>query len=86
MLAGTFTFSVDGQDLSVAPGDYVLVPRGQPHVMTAGDDGGRFLTLWCPGGNEDMFFELASLGPDALRDAAVREAIAAKYDSRPVQL
>ena len=84
VLDGRFTFTVDGADLHVGAGEFVLVHRGLAHVMTAGEPGGRFLTLWCPGGNEEMFFELASLGADALRDPEARAAVSRKYDSRPV--
>jgi hypothetical protein len=37
-----------------------------------------------PGGNEEMFFALGELGPDALRDPAARAAISARFDSIPV--
>jgi mannose-6-phosphate isomerase-like protein (cupin superfamily) len=84
VLDGHFSFNVDGADLQVGPSEFVLVRRGLPHVMTAGEGGGRFLTLWCPGGNEEMFFELAALGADALRDPEARVAVSHKYDSRPV--
>jgi hypothetical protein len=36
-----------------------------------------------PGGLEEMFFELGELGPDSIRDAGVRAAISARYDSVP---
>lgn len=53
-------------------------------MITAAEGGGRFLTLMVPGGLEDMFFELAELGPDALRDPVARAAVSARYDSVPV--
>jgi hypothetical protein len=37
-----------------------------------------------PGGLEEMFFELGSLSPDALRDPDARRAVSARYDSVPV--
>jgi quercetin dioxygenase-like cupin family protein len=84
VLDGDFTFTVGDERVEAGPGCYVLVPRGTRHLVTAGPDGGRCLVLMVPGGQEDMFFELARLGPDALRDPGVRAAVSARYDSVPV--
>ena len=84
VLDGQFTFTVGDEQHEAVPGTYVLVPRGTAHLITASEGGGRFLTLMVPGGLEDMFIELADLGPDALRDPAVRAAVSARYDSVPV--
>ncbi len=62
---------------------YLLVPRETKHTIAAADGGGRFLTLMVPGGLEDMFFELGTLPPNAIRDPATRAAISARYDSVP---
>lgn len=85
VLEGNFTFTIGDHDIEANRGDYVLVPRGTPHMMTGGPEGGRLLTLMVPGGLEEMFFELAQLPPDSITDPAARAAIAAKYDSVPVQ-
>jgi quercetin dioxygenase-like cupin family protein len=84
VLDGEFTFTVGEEKIPAGPGAYILVPRGTPHVMEAGAAGGRFLTLMVPGGLEEMFVELATLGPDSLRDATTRAAVSARYDSIPV--
>jgi quercetin dioxygenase-like cupin family protein len=84
VLDGTFMFTVGGDQIEAEPGTYLLVPRGTPHVMVAGPDGGRFLTLMVPGGLEEMFFELGRLPPDSLRDPEARAAISERYDSIPV--
>lgn len=84
VLDGAFTFTVAGEVVEAIPGVYVLVPRGTTHTITAAEGGGRFLTFMAPGGNEEMFFALAELGPDALRDPAARAAISARFDSVPV--
>ena len=84
VLDGDFTFDVGDEEIEAGPGTYVLVPPGTRQLITAGDSGGRCLVLMSPGGNEEMFFELAGLGPDALRDPRVRAAVSAKYDSVPV--
>ena len=85
VLDGSFTFTVGDQETRAERGDYVLVQPGVPHMMTGGPEGGSLLTLMVPGGNEDMFIELAKLGPESITDSAVRAAVSAKYDSVPVQ-
>ena len=84
VLDGHFTFTVGGQRIPALPETYVLVPRGTAHTFEAGPGGGKFLLLMVPGGLERMFFELADLPPNSITDAAVRAAIAARYDSIPV--
>ncbi len=83
VLDGEFTFAVGEQEIPAGPGSYVLVPRGTRHGITAGAEGGRFLTLMVPGGLEEMFFELAGLPPGSITDPAVRAAISARHDSIP---
>jgi mannose-6-phosphate isomerase-like protein (cupin superfamily) len=84
ILDGEFTFTVGEERVEVGPGMYVLVPRGTSHAISAGNGGGRFLTLMVPGGLEEMFFELGDLGPDSIRDVDARAAVSARYDSVPV--
>jgi quercetin dioxygenase-like cupin family protein len=84
VLDGEFTFTVGQEKIPAGPGAYILVPRGTPHVLEAGASGGRLLTLMVPGGLEEMFLELATLGPDSLRDVVTRAAISGRYDSVPV--
>ena len=84
VLDGSFTFTVGDEEIAAGPDAYVLVPRGSRHLLAAGPAGGRCLVLWVPGGLEQMFLELAELGPDAIRNPGVRAAISAKYDSVPV--
>ena len=83
VLDGEFTFAVGEQDIPAGPGSYILVPRGTRHDITAGANGGRFLTLMVPGGLEEMFFELGGLSPDSITDPVVRAAISARHDSIP---
>ena len=80
---GEFTFTVGEQQIPAGPGSYILIPRGTRHEITAGANGGRFLTLMVPGGLEEMFFELADLPPDSITDPAMRAAISARHDSIP---
>jgi quercetin dioxygenase-like cupin family protein len=84
VLDGLFTFTVGEEAIKATPGMYILVPRGTAHTISAAAGGGRFLTLMVPGGLEEMFFELGTLSPNAIRDLATRAAISARYDSIPV--
>jgi len=84
VLDGRFTFTLGEDELQAVPGSFVLIPRNTRHLMRAEAGGGRFLTLWTPGGLEMMFVELSRLSPDALRDPGARQAVSARYDSIPV--
>ena len=84
VLDGLFTFTVGAEAIEATPGMYILVPRGTAHTISAAEGGGRFLTLMVPAGLEEMFFELGTLPPNAIRDPAARAAISARYDSIPV--
>ena len=83
VLDGDFTFAVGEQQIPAGPGSYILIPRGTRHEITAGANGGRFLTLMVPGGLEEMFFELAGLPSDSITDPAARAAVSARHDSIP---
>ena len=83
ILDGVFSFTIGELVIEATAGTYLLVPRETKHAITAAEGGGRFLTLMVPGGLEEMFFELGTLPPNAIRDPAVRAAISARYDSIP---
>lgn len=62
ILEGTMVFSIDGQDRTVGPGEYVLVPTHTVHAFAFTEDGpGRFLLQVSPGGFEGYFEALARL-------------------------
>jgi mannose-6-phosphate isomerase-like protein (cupin superfamily) len=84
VLDGRFTFTVGEERVEATSGMYILVPRGTSHTIEAAPGGGAFLTLMVPGGLEEMFFELGTLPPNAIRDPAARAAISARHDSVPV--
>ena len=84
VLDGTFTFTLNEDEVELGPGAFILVPRGMRHVMRAEAGGGRFLTLWTPGGLEAMFVELSRLPTDSLRDPATRKLMSTRFDSIPV--
>jgi mannose-6-phosphate isomerase-like protein (cupin superfamily) len=84
ILDGRFTFTLGTQERPAERGDFVLIPKGTRHLMRAEVGGGRFLTLWTPGGLERMFLALSELPAAALLDVAARRAIAERFDSIPV--
>ena len=61
-LEGGGLMEVDGDSREVGVGDAVLIPPGEWHQITAGDDGARFLCCCAPPyADEDTFF--ATVGP-----------------------
>lgn len=45
VLDGSGLFRIDGEDVSLAPGDYLRVDAGSTRLAIAGDDGMRFLVV-----------------------------------------
>lgn len=84
VLEGSFAFTLDGSRVDASPGSFVLVPRGTPHAIEAISEEAAVLTLFVPGGLEEMFLELGRLGPEALTDPAVRAELGKRFDSKPV--
>lgn len=80
---GTFEFSSGEEIREVHPGTSVMVPRGTPHVFSAGPGGGTILLWWAPGGLEEMFFDLARLPGQGITDPVMRARISSRFDSTP---
>ncbi len=85
VLGGTFTFTCGDRKMEATKGSFLMVPRGTPHLMRAGPGGGALLTLFSPGGLEEMFLELGRLPADSITDPGVRAEIAQHHDSIPVR-
>ena len=84
VLEGAFVFTVGNREIEAKQGDFVMVPRGTPHVMRAEPGGGALLTLFTPGGLEKMFIELARLPAGSITDPLARAEISKRHDSIPV--
>lgn len=52
MLAGTVELRCGDTTSSLAPGSFVVLPRGVPHSFVVGPEGARFLSLTTPAGFE----------------------------------
>ncbi len=61
VLEGTFDFVCASDAITAHQGDYVLLPRGTAHMITAHPGGGALLGINAPAGLEDMFRELSRL-------------------------
>jgi quercetin dioxygenase-like cupin family protein len=78
LLEGELTLFLPGRAVVLAPGEYVLAPRGVPHAYRVGDRPARFLVLSTPGGFEDFVrdvSELDELSPEVLSSAAAARDI-----------
>jgi quercetin dioxygenase-like cupin family protein len=84
VLQGSFDFVCGDRTETAGPGDYILIPVGSPHMITAHDGGGALLSIFAPAGLQEMFKALSKLPEGSLRDPAARHEIAKKFDSIPV--
>jgi len=57
VLSGSYTIVVGDESIEATPGSIALVPKGVPHGLTAGPEGGRHLTVFSPAGPEGFFPE-----------------------------
>ena len=80
VLEGEYRFIVGDAEFSAGPGATVLVPRGTPHGLIAGEGGGRHLTIFAPAGCERAFIEIGaaqeagSTGPEFWQSLGKRTA------------
>ncbi|HEX7100669.1 MAG TPA: cupin domain-containing protein [Acidimicrobiia bacterium] len=65
VLGGEFVFLVDNELVSAPPGTLVFVPRGTVHApKVVGDEPGRVLVIYTPGGQERAFIEFAAVAAE----------------------
>ena len=77
VLEGTFDFVCGSDEITAHQGDYLLVPRGTPHMITAHPGGGTLLGINAPAGLEDLFRELSQL-------ARTASEISQRFDAQPI--
>jgi quercetin dioxygenase-like cupin family protein len=67
VLEGTVTFSIDGDVFNASVGSVVVIPAGAHHAWRNRSNAPiRMLTLFSPGGVEDLYPKLAGLSPQEL--------------------
>ena len=72
VLDGTFDFTCDGDAVTAGRGDYILIPVGSPHMITARQGGGALLSIIAPAGLQEMFKAVRKLSAARLRNPIVR--------------
>jgi len=79
VLDGQFRWKLGDESHQTGPGSFVFIPRGLPHTWQClGEDAGRMLITFAPGGMERFFEAQAALpgfDPDAFREAAADNAM-----------
>ena len=86
--AGVLTLRIDGRDLDAGPGDFVLIPPGQPHAFAnRGGEPVRFTLSFTPALAREGFFEgLAKLAAaNRLSDEDAMERLMRRYDQEPLE-
>ncbi|MFC9434718.1 cupin domain-containing protein [Nocardia sp. NPDC057030] len=80
VLEGRIGFRSGDAEAVLAPGGYVLKPRGEMHAMwNAGDTPGRIIEIIIPGGFEQYFVELGDLMAAEQTAPAAFDDLAARY-------
>jgi quercetin dioxygenase-like cupin family protein len=82
VLDGLFTFTMGHDELEVAPGSWVFIPRGTRHGFTASSDA-RALILVTPAGLEDFFAELGEGLAAGTPTQDLRARLKGRFDSVP---
>jgi len=77
-LRGTTTWTLDGEEVEVGPGDTICIRRGVVHSFVAGDEDTSFLAIATPGVFGPQYFQdLADLIAGAAGAPPDREEVAA---------
>ncbi|MDT7743583.1 MAG: hypothetical protein QOE59_2661 [Actinomycetota bacterium] len=82
VLDGSFTFTLDHEEIEVVPGSWVLIPRGTRHGFTASPDA-RALVLVTPAGLEGFFAELGEGLTAGTPTQEIRGRLRGRFDSIP---
>ncbi|MEA1831858.1 cupin domain-containing protein [Methylobacterium durans] len=86
--AGTLAMRIDGRDVDLGPGDFVLIPPGQPHAFANRSQAPvRFTLSFTPALEREGFFEgLAKLAAEnRLADEVAMERLMRRYDQEPLE-
>lgn len=86
-LEGVTTFTVDGREVPVGPGDTLCIRRGEVHSFMAGDEDVAFLAVATPGVfGPEYFLELADVlgGSGGAPDPAAIGEVMLRHGLTPV--
>lgn len=91
IVEGEIWFRSDGREISLAPGGYIVKPRGELHSMwNAGAVPARMIEIMSPAGFERYFVELAEAvaaaggpAPDVIAPVAERYGLSFDYGEVP---
>lgn len=86
-LEGVTTFTVDGEEIELGPGDTLCIRRGQVHSFVAGPDDTSFLAVATPGVfGPEYFLEIADViaRSDGPPDPAAMAAVMLRHGLTPV--
>ena len=80
ILEGTGTIWLGDKEVTVKPGDLVVIPKGTPHAFRCmGPTPGRMLTTVVPGGLDDFFIEIETRGFKLPQDLEQLVALGKRY-------
>ena len=83
VLDGEFRFELDGKEAAYGAGDTLHVPAGVVHSgVVAGEQPGRRLIVFSPGGMEDLFARIGTERAEDRIDLAEALALARRYGWR----
>ncbi len=78
LVNGSLSLFMPDRQVDLEPGDFVLAPRGVPHVYRVGDTPARMLVTSTPSGFERFVTEVAEFGeptPEAVTEIGARHDI-----------
>ncbi len=82
VLEGEYHYTIAGEQLLAGPGSVVFIPRGAEHEFTVGESDARCLTIFAPGGSEEIFSEVAIAATNGRDTSEVFARLGAKHHTR----
>ena len=83
VLGGTIAMRCGDRDFTAASGTVAFLPRRVPHAFrNPGDAPARLLTVFTPGGFDDLVAELRGMPPADAGDETKRDVIRARHGIR----
>jgi mannose-6-phosphate isomerase-like protein (cupin superfamily) len=87
VLEGTIAMRCGDRDFTAASGTVAFLPRRVPHAFrNPGDAPARLLTVFTPGGFDDLVAELRGMPPADAGDETKRDVIRARHGIRIIHM